>query len=304
MAPDPVGARTDRLLVMVRVSRGAVTPGMWRREAGTVVRPAEPLPEQAAGAILAGSRIVPGPTEWSPHSHPLHELVWVRGGTLTSRVGDRVLTVVEGHGLWMPAGMVHGGRATAGAEFFDAFFAPDRTPFAFADPMAIAMTPLLESLLTHLSCADLDAEARARAESVVFDVIRPSERQFALQLPGDPRIDAIAEALLDDPSDARSLEDWAQRLGTSDRTITRAFRQTTGLSFAQWRRMLRVHRALMLLAEGFEVTTVSEVLGYAQPSSFIVAFRRVTGITPGAFFDAAAGPSDDVRNSVSRDQNS
>ncbi|MGW0905109.1 helix-turn-helix domain-containing protein [Streptomyces sp. NPDC002853] len=292
---------------MVRSSRGEATPGMWRREAGTVTRRAEALPAQAAaGAILAGFRVVRAPTEWSPHAHPLHELVWVRGGTLTSRVGDRVFTVVEGHGLWMPAGVVHAGRATAGARFSDAFFALDRTPFAFEEPKAIAMTPLLESLLTHLSRTDLDAEARARAESVVFDVIQPSERQFSLQLPGDPRIDAIAEALLDDPADYRSLEEWARRLGTSDRTITRAFRQTTGLSFARWRQMLRVHRALMLLAEGFDVTTVSEVLGYAQPSSFIAAFRRVMGTTPGAFFDAgtAHGTPGDVRNSVSRDQNS
>ncbi|MGW6020400.1 helix-turn-helix domain-containing protein [Streptomyces sp. NPDC055099] len=294
---------------MVRASRGEASPGMWRREAGTVLRRAEALPAQAAaGTILAGFRVVRAPTEWSPHAHPLHELVWVRGGTLTSRVGDRVFTVVEGHGLWMPAGVVHAGRATAGAEFSDAFFALDRTPFAFTEPKAIAMTPLLESLLNHLSRTDLDAEARARAESVVFDVIQPAERQFSVRLPGDPRIDAIAEALLDDPGDGRSLEEWARHLGTSDRTITRAFRQTTGLSFAQWRQMLRVHRALMLLADGFDVTTVSDVLGYAQPSSFIAAFRRVMGTTPGAFFDAAdgapGGAPGDVRNSVSRDQNS
>ncbi|MET9993243.1 AraC family transcriptional regulator [Streptomyces mutabilis] len=291
---------------MARSSRGEATPGMWRREAGTVVRRAEALPEQAAApfAVVAGFRVVDVPTEWSSHSHPLHELVWVRGGTLTSRVGDRVFTVVEGHGLWMPAGVVHGGRATAGAEFYDALFAPDRTPFAFGEPKAIAMTPLLESLLTHLSRTDLDAAARARAEAVVFDVLQPSERQFALQLPGDPRIDAIAEALLADPADSRSLEDWARRLGVSDRTVTRAFRQATGLSFAQWRQMLRVHRALTLLAEGFDVMTVSEVLGYAQPSSFIAAFRRVMGTTPGAFFDRAEDAPGHVRNPVSSDQNS
>ncbi|MFI6647232.1 helix-turn-helix domain-containing protein [Streptomyces sp. NPDC050529] len=274
---------------MVRSSCGEAMPGMWRREAGTVVRSAVPASDQGVApfAISAGFRIPRVPTEWEPHSHPLHELVWVRGGTLTSHVGDRIFTVFEGNGLWMPAGVVHGGRATAGAEFHDALFAPDRTPFAFGEPKAIEMTPLLESLLAHLSRTDLDAPVRARAESVVFDVIQPSPRQFALQLPGDPRIDAMAEALLDDPADGRSLEEWARLLGTSERTITRAFRQATGLSFAQWRQMLRVHRALMLLAEGFDVMTVSETLGYAQPSSFIAAFRRVMGTTPGAFFDAA-----------------
>nr|WP_031046318.1 AraC family transcriptional regulator [Streptomyces sp. NRRL F-5650] len=278
---------------------------MWRREAGTVVHRSVALPEQPGGpfAITAGFRVSRVPTEWAPHSHPLHELVWVRGGTLTSRVADRVFTVSEGHGLWMPAGVVHGGRATAGARFHDAFFAPDRTPIAFGEPKAIAMTPLLESLLTHLSRTDLDAAARTRAEAVVFDVLRPADRQFALPVPDDARIDALVETLLDDPADCRSLAEWALRLGLSDRTVTRAFRQATGLSFAQWRQMLRVHRALTLLSEGVDVTTVSETLGYAQPSSFIAAFRRVMGTTPGAFFDAADG-SGDVRNPVSGVENS
>ncbi|MBL3803267.1 AraC family transcriptional regulator [Streptomyces sp. BRB081] len=279
---------------------------MWRREEGTEVRRAVALPVQAPGpfAILSESRIPRVPTEWSPHAHPLHELVWVRGGTLTSRVADRIFTVSEGHGLWMPAGTVHGGRATAGAEFHDAFFAPERTPFAFREPVAITMTPLLESLLAHLARTDLQAAARARAEAVVFDVLEPSDRQFALQLPGDPRIDPIAGALLDDPGDGRSLEEWARELGTSERTVTRAFRHTTGLSFAQWRQLLRAHRALILLSGGHDVATVSEVLGYAQPSSFIAAFRRVMGTTPGAFFPAADGKVGHVRNPVPGVQNS
>ncbi|MGY0490131.1 helix-turn-helix domain-containing protein [Streptomyces sp. WG-D5] len=251
--------------------------------------------------ITAGFRIPRVPTEWAPHSHPFHELVWVRGGTLTSRVDDRVFTVSEGHGLWMPAGVAHAGRSTAGARFHDAFFAPDRTPpaFAFAEPKAITMTPLLEALLSHLSRPDLDEAARTRAEAVVFDVIEPSERQFTLQLPNDPRIDPIAEALLDDPGDPRSLEEWAARLGISDRTVTRAFRQATGLSFVQWRQLLRVHRALTLLSEGFDVMTVSETLGYARPSSFIATFRRVMGTTPGAFLTAADDVPGDVPNPVS-----
>ncbi|MFE6666325.1 helix-turn-helix domain-containing protein [Streptomyces sp. NPDC057697] len=280
---------------------------MWRRESSTVLRRAAALPAQAAGpfVILAESQVPSVPTEWAPHSHQLHELVWVRGGTLTSRVADCVFTVSEGYGLWMPAGVVHRGRTTAGVEFHDAFFAPERTPFAFEGPTAITMTPVLESLLTHLARTDLDAGARARAEAVVFDVLRPSEHRFALQLPGDPRIDAIAEALLDDPADCRSLDGWARTLGISDRTIARAFRHTTGLSFAQWRQMLRTHRALTLLSEGLDVQTVSETLGYAQPSTFIAAFRRVMGTTPGAFFaDGADAAADGVRNAVSGVQNS
>ncbi|MBL7253085.1 AraC family transcriptional regulator [Paractinoplanes lichenicola] len=254
----------------------------WRRDPGTVVRRAVSAGDPAPRAIVAESEAPGVPTEWPSHAHPMHELVWVRGGTLTSRIGNRILTVPPGFGLWLPAGVVHGGRLTAAARLHDAFFAPGRTPVEFAEPTSITMTPLLESLLLRLARTDLDDEARARTEAVVFDVLEPSGRQFELELPGDPRIDAIAETLLTDPADDRGLQEWAAFLGMSERTITRAFREATGLSFAQWRQALRVHAALALLSEGVDVQGVAERLGYSQPSTFIAAFRRVMQVTPGA----------------------
>ncbi|BAL89680.1 putative AraC-family transcriptional regulator [Actinoplanes missouriensis 431] len=257
--------------------------GTWRRDPGTVVRRAVSAPagDPASPAIVAESEAPGVATDWLPHAHPMHELVWVRGGTLTTRIGNRIHTVPPGFGLWLPAGVIHGGRLTAAAELHDAFFAPDRTPVTFDGPTSITMTPLLESLLFRLARTDLGVAARARTEAVVFDVLEAADRQFALELPGDPRIDPIAEALLADPADDRGLQEWAAHLGLSDRTITRAFREATGLSFAQWRQALRIHEALALLSAGAEVGAVSERLGYAQPSTFIAAFRRVMNVTPG-----------------------
>ncbi|HEY0188079.1 MAG TPA: AraC family transcriptional regulator [Cellulomonas sp.] len=277
---------------MVRPSLAEPGLGAWRREPRTEVRHALPVPlgSPASAVIVAEQHATAGvPTEWAPHAHPMHELVWVRGGTLTARVADRLLTVAEGDGLWVPAGVVHAGRLTAHVELHDAFFAPDRTPVELTGPGTVAMTPVLDSLLGHLARTDLDEEMRARAEAVVFDVLRPSEQPLELPLPGDPRIDPIAEALLDDPADPRGLHEWADVLVTSERTIARAFRRSTGLSFVQWRRALRVHQALTLLAEGRDVQRTSELLGYAQPSTFIAAFRQVMGVTPGAYLGAGPG---------------
>ncbi|MGP5250944.1 helix-turn-helix domain-containing protein [Brachybacterium alimentarium] len=259
--------------------------GSWRREPSTVVYQAGGLPEDvpAVFTIHAETHLAGVPTEWPEHSHPLHELVWVRGGTMSARVGDRMFTVPEGLGLWVPAGAPHSGRLTADVELCDAFFAVETLPPGLEDPMMIRLSPVLESLLLHLARTDLEEAKRERAEAVVLDVLEPSLAPLELRLPRDPRIDVIVRALLEDPADARDVEDWSRATGVSVRTIARTFRRVTGLSFGQWRQALRMHLAVELLSGGAAVQDVSLDVGYAQPSTFISAFSRVMGMTPGAY---------------------
>ncbi|HJX79287.1 helix-turn-helix transcriptional regulator [Glutamicibacter sp.] len=262
--------------------------GSWSRETDTALARATALPSTATSSfvILSEAYTIEVSTEWEPHSHQAHELLWTKNGTLTAQIEGQIFTVSEGHGLWIPTGALHGGRLTAHVKLFSAFFAPERTTTPFKAPTVIVMEPLLESLLIHLSNRDLGQEARARAEAVVFDVLKPSAHQLALRLPEDPRINGIANRLITNPADNRSLELWAVDSGISARTITRVFRESTGLSFAQWRQAVKIHRALELLTNGEGVQDVSDLLGYAQPSTFIDAFRRTMGSTPGAFTSA------------------
>ena len=261
--------------------------GSWAREPDTVVWPRVTAPSSVPEpfAILVGSTFSSAPMEFEPHTHPLHELVWVQGGTMTVHLADQVITVPEGQGLWTPAGTVHSGRTTARASMVTALFDPERSPELFSEAVSIAVTPVMAALLTHLEQEHLSAAERGRAEAVVFDVLEPAERQFALRVPMQGRIGPVVAALVDDPLNAWTLQEWARETGVSERTLARAFRTHTGLSFLQWRQALRVHRALELLGEGLAVQDVSDILGYSQVSTFIAAFKRVMGITPGAFSD-------------------
>lgn len=259
----------------------------WAREAATTVWSAvtspRSIPEPFAIVVESVSSTVPW--EFEPHHHPLHELVWVRGGTMTVHLAEQVVTVPEGQGLWTPAGMVHSGRTTAGAEMVTALFEPERSPLGFDTAEVIEVTPVVAALLTHLERADLSESARSRAEAVVFDVLEPARRSFVLRVPRERRIGPIVDALVADPMNDRTLQGWAAEVGVSERTLARSFRLHTGLSFLQWRQSLRVHSALELLGEGMAVHEAAEVLGYQQVSTFIAAFKRVLGVTPGAFAD-------------------
>jgi AraC-like DNA-binding protein len=212
-------------------------------------------------AIVAEEDVAPVPVEFPPHRHRLHELVWVRGGAMTARVGDRLHTVPSGQGLWIPAGAEHSGRMTARTRLCDALFDPERSRVTFSETTEVLMTPVLESLLTHLARPDLTADERLRAEAVVFDVLAPAARRTGLNIPTVASVAPIVSALMEHPGDQRTAADWAQDLGISERTISRAFRSSTGLSMVQWRQALRVHRALVMMAEGLQVQEIARAAG-------------------------------------------
>ena len=87
------------------------------------------------------------------------------------------------------------------------------------------------------------------------------------------------------PSIGASLDEMAADAGMSRRTFTRLFRAQTGASFAAWRQQVCLQAAIARLTQGQSVTRVALDLGYASPSAFASAFRRVLGATPSAYLD-------------------
>lgn len=104
-----------------------------------------------------------------------------------------------------------------------------------------------------------------------------------LPLPRDPRLKAITDSLLAAPGDNRDLTQWGRRTGASGRTLARLFRRETGMTFASWRRRLRLLAAVSRLGGGESVTTVAYDLGYHSPSAFVAMFRRSLGTSPGRY---------------------
>ncbi|MFI6824814.1 helix-turn-helix domain-containing protein [Micromonospora sp. NPDC050187] len=104
----------------------------------------------------------------------------------------------------------------------------------------------------------------------------------------------VAMALAHDPGDPTRLDEWAERLHVSVKTLQRDFVREFGMSYTRLRTRLRLRASLALL----EIRPVGEVahrIGYASPSAFVAAFAREYGYTPGRadariHADAAAPP--------------
>jgi len=120
--------------------------------------------------------------------------------------------------------------------------------------------------------------------SVILDqVMHLKTEPLFLPLARDSRLQPIMDRLLADPSDSRSLEEWAAEVGGCSRTLSRLFVIQTGLTFGRWRERARVLAALKGLSERQSVTELAYELGYRSQSAFIDMFKRTTGRTPGKF---------------------
>lgn len=263
-----------------------LAPETRRTPRGVIVVPPRAEPVPVPDFRIAGeSHRTPAPVEWETHRHPVHELLWVRDGVMTTHAGRHRWALTDGFGLWIPAHTDHRGRVSSGADFHATFFTPAASRFAPERAVCVGITPLLAELLGHLERDDLNADHRAHTEALVFDLLREAPTPLGLPIPEDTRIAPIAAHLLAHPDDPRTLDEWARDRALSARTLARAFVAETDLSFVRWRQQLRVQAAFGLLRSGVSVAEAGEAVGYLSTSSFIAMFQKVTGTTPGRYLD-------------------
>jgi len=84
--------------------------------------------------------------------------------------------------------------------------------------------------------------------------------------------------------------DLAQLIGVSRGHFMRAFKQSTGLTVHRYVEEVRLDRAREMLAESdLHLKQIAGILGFATPSSFSLAFRKATAMTPGQYRRLHAG---------------
>lgn len=222
--------------------------------------------------------------EIDAHRHDDHQVIYAGRGVLAITTDRGVWIAPATRAIWVPAGTVHAHRAHGELELHLLGLPIQDNPLGSAAPVVLSVSPLLRELL--IVCTDhqprTDAE-RSRLRAVVLDQLRISAHQpLHIPAPNDPVLRAVCELLWADPADDRSLTQLGRHVGASERTLSRLFRKDLGMTFPQWRTQLRLHHALILLAENTPVTTVAHRCGWSSASAFIDVFRRTFGHTPGA----------------------
>ncbi|MEV7774355.1 helix-turn-helix transcriptional regulator [Kitasatospora sp. NPDC086791] len=217
------------------------------------------------------------------HRHDDHQIAYAARGVLSITTDAGCWVAPGNRAVWIPAGTVHAHRAHGALELHLVGLPATDNPLALDRPTVLAVGPLLRELIVAYTRTPADrGPERARLRAVLLDQLRASPRQpLHLPTPTAPLLRAVCALLDADPADRRTLAELGRAVGAGERTLSRLFRADLGMTFPQWRTQLRLHQALVLLAEGLPVTTVAHRCGWSSASAFIDVFRRAFGHTPG-----------------------
>jgi AraC-like DNA-binding protein/mannose-6-phosphate isomerase-like protein (cupin superfamily) len=232
--------------------------------------------------------VVDAVTPYGAHHHPEHQLAWMREGTMQLRVGTTRWHLHRDHMVWIPGNVHHEMTLLTAGRLVTAYLLPDVHPSGrrWSHPHVLETDELAAQLLLHTTDEDLDGRRRFRCVQLLFELLEAApERHDVLALPRKGLAGHIADRIVCDPADGRSLEDWATELGVSTKTVMRAFVTDTGSTYGQWRTRARMYASLPMLSAGSSVADAAADVGYRTTSGFIAAFRGEFGITPGQYPD-------------------
>ncbi len=230
-----------------------------------------------------------GDEGWTPeHSHPRGQLVALTRGLLIVEIASERWMFPSQSCAWIPPNCLHAARSVGGAAGTMVDLSPKTCRGLPKTACMFRSSELLLAVLDRMVGWDLHQPltmAKKRLIETLRDEIRePAEQPLRLTIPREVSLARVASALLEDVSDGRTLDDWADVAGMARRTFMRAFSAQVGMSFGRWRQQARLFAALEMLARRKSVTEVAIAVGYDSVSAFIEMFRTMLGSTPQTYF--------------------
>jgi AraC-like DNA-binding protein len=233
--------------------------------------------------------------DWTPvHSHRRGQLVALIQGVLIVEVGSERWMHPSQCCAWIPPNRKHAARSVGGAAGAMVDLSPELCHGLPRTPCMFNSSELLFAIVHRMLGWNLREPlnpAKKHLIATLRDEIRQPDRQpLRLTLPRESRLARVADALLDDVGDDRTLDAWANVAGMARRTFMRAFSAQVGMSFGRWRQQARLFAALEMLAQRKSVTEVAFAVGYNSVSAFIEMFRTMLGTTPQTYFRSRQQP--------------
>lgn len=220
------------------------------------------------------------------HSHDHIQILYASSGVMSVRTPERSFVIPPQRAVWLPAGMSHE-VACRGPVSLRTLYLPVGRDEEGRDCRVFEVSNLVKSLILEVVdfplLYDIDGREGRIIDLLLAEIARMPNAPYQVSMPSDPRLLRICNAILADPSDPRDIDEWADLAAMGRRTLTRSFKQETGMGLAVWRQQVRLMEALSMLAAGASITQVTYEVGYDSPSGFAAMFRRAFGVPPSQY---------------------
>lgn len=220
-----------------------------------------------------------------PHSHRRSQLLAVTSGSIAVMAEGSTFVAPPERAVWVPANVVHATRHLVSTRLRTFYVRPDVIEHLPKRTTVLQISPLARELINAIVAFPRRYDIRAgRLIAALLDqIVASTELPLQIAMPKSAPLSSLANEILENPADSRSLGDLAATLGLSTRTLERQFKMETGLPFRSFRRQAKLFKALELLASGLSVSAISDEIGFQEPSAFIAMFRAAFGTTPGRY---------------------
>jgi AraC-like DNA-binding protein len=215
------------------------------------------------------------------HSHPRGQVLYATKGLMLAHTQAGTWAVPSGHALLIPPLLSHDIEMHGRVEMLTAYIAPEIS-FALMPAVCrvIRVSKLLDAILQALALEPVLYEPTKRgghlAELILDEVRNAKATALALPMPSNQGLRRMCKQVIDHPASLQVIDKWADEIGVSRRTLTRRFRQETGLSFGEWCRRLRHVRTIALEAEGEPIKFVAAKVGYQSQQALRAMMKRAT----------------------------
>nr|WP_235693759.1 helix-turn-helix transcriptional regulator [Brucella intermedia] len=205
------------------------------------------------------------------HSHRRGQLLYGNTGYMTALTEEGAFMLPSGYAVLLRPDLPHAVETFGETEMYSVYVEENISRDLWEETRVLKVSALLDASIQALAKEPLlyDENGRGRhLSALILDEIRCAGRQpLTVPLPTEKQLRKLCRNLLGNPGLDLTIDDWAEEVGMSRRTMTRKFRQETGMSFIEWRQRLRASHVMRRQAEGVPLAMASVEAGYQSVST-------------------------------------
>ncbi len=225
------------------------------------------------------------------HDHPKGQLIFVEEGFQYLHLEDQVYLLPQNHAAWIPSNLPHKSSSTATNVYLRTlFYDCELTDDFYAHIQIFSIPQVLREMILYTEKWSLNTTPNSAEESFLSAILTElpafAKNALTLSIPltSNEKILDVVRYLYQNYMHGVSIDDLAEQVHFSTRTLERLFKKETGITMAKYLQLIRCIKAVELLSNSsLLVSEIGYQVGYKSVQSFSNSFYNLLGKRPQEF---------------------